>query len=104
LGVAVVVVVAATWLLFLAVLIVDFAGITRRGTFWRWGAIGVLLVESAGVAGTFAQYRGWSSSRIDSVNSITIPLAVAGLVLISVGAVMRARERREAGQPESSGE
>jgi len=98
---AVVIVVAATWLLIPAVLIVDFAGITRRGTFIRWGVIGVLLVESAGVADTFAQYRGWSSSRIDSVNSITIPIAVAGFVLLGIGQVMRAMERRKAGQAES---
>jgi hypothetical protein len=96
-------VLAATWLAILTLVVLEFAGVTRRGTSWRWGGIGVLLVVSAGVADTFAQYRGWSFSRIDSVNSITIPVAVAGFILLSVGTVMRAREQRKRGQAESRG-
>jgi hypothetical protein len=37
---------AAAWLLILTVLVLDFAGILRRGTYWRLQGTGLLLMFS----------------------------------------------------------
>jgi hypothetical protein len=88
-----VIVFAAFWLLLVTVLVRDFVGTTRRGTSWRRGKIGWLLVFSASLANSFTEYRGWSSSGLDTVRWITVPLGLAGFVLLGIGTVMRARQR-----------
>ena len=85
---------AALWLVALTMVVLNFAGI-RRGTTRRrqetgWlsmlPGIGWVLAVSALLANTFAQYRGWSSSR---VHSLLDPVVLAALVLtIGPGVVL----------------
>lgn len=82
---------AAVWLLILTVLVLDFAGIVRRGAAWRWQGTGLLLMFSAMLVNTFAQYRGWSSSW---VHSLMWPVMLAAFVLLISGPVVMARKRR----------
>ena len=96
-------VLAAFCLVIATVLVRDFAGTTRRGTSWRCGTIGWLLVLSASLANWLTEYRGWSSSGLDTARWITVPLALAGFVLLGISTVMWARERREARQAGSAG-
>jgi uncharacterized membrane protein YhaH (DUF805 family) len=97
------IVLAASWLVILTILVLDFAGRTRRGTFWRWQGTGFLLMIGDSLANEFAEYRGWSPSRLDTLNWITLPLGLAGLVLVGIGTAKLLRERRKARQAESPG-
>jgi hypothetical protein len=95
---------AALWLVALAMVVLNFVGV-RRGTTRRWQGtswlsvlqgIGWLLLASAGLVNTFAQYRGWSSSR---VHLFLDPVLLASLVLIGAGMMdARRRRARQAGQ------
>jgi hypothetical protein len=90
---------AVLWLFILTMLVLDFAGIARRGAGWRCQGIGLLLMLSAMLINTFAQYRGWSSSR---VHSLMWPVLLAAFVLVISGSVMTVRKRRrvpQAGYP-----
>lgn len=91
-----VIVLGAIWLLIATLLVRDFAGFTRKGTSWRLGIIGLLLVIGASLTNSFTQDRGWSSAQLDTVRWITVPLGLAGFVLVGINAVMWARQRREA--------
>jgi hypothetical protein len=101
---------AALWLVALTTVVLNFAGI-RRGTAWRWQGtgwlpmlpgIGWLLMVSTMLVNTFAQYRGWSSSR---VHSFLDPVLLAALVLtIAPVAVPMARKRRRAQRDGHPGE
>ena len=73
-----VIVLAAFCLVIATVLVRDFAGTTRRGTSWRCGTIGWLLVFSASLANWLTGYRGCSSSGLDTARWITVPLRLAG--------------------------
>jgi hypothetical protein len=95
---------AASWLLILTTLVLDFAGIRRRGTAWRWQGTGLLVMNSAVLANEFLEFRGWSSSRLDTVHSITTPVTLAGAATLGIGLVILFRERRDARQAESAGE
>jgi hypothetical protein len=95
---------AATLLLILTVLALNFAGMTRRGTFWRWAGAGLGLMTGASLGNSFAEYRGWSSSRLDTLHWSTLPLGLAGLVLLGIGTVMLFRERRKPGRAEPPGQ
>ena len=57
---------AAFWLFVLTLLVQDYVGLRRGGTFW-W-----LLVVGASLANPFAEY--WSPSRFDTVRWFTVPL------------------------------
>ncbi len=83
---------AVLCLLILTVLVLDFAGIVRRGTAWRWQGTGLLLMFRAMLINTFAQYRGWSTSW---VHSLMWPVTLAGLVLVG-GSLVMGRKRRRA--------
>jgi hypothetical protein len=86
--VAGVIVLAALWLVTVTVLVRDFGGSTRKGISWRRGTIGWLLVLSASLVN--------SSTGLDAVRWITVPLALAGFVLLGISTVMRVRQRRAA--------
>ena len=90
---------AASWLLLLTVLVLEFAGIRRRGTAWRWQGTGLLIMNTAALIYTFAQVRGWSYARLDTLISITFPVTLAGgaFFVIGVAVLVRAggRARRD---------
>jgi hypothetical protein len=86
---------AVLWPLILTVLVLDFAGIVRCGTAWRWQGTGLLLMFSPTLINTSAQYGGWSSSWI---HSLTWPVTLAGLVLVIGGSLVMGRKRRRAPQ------
>jgi hypothetical protein len=62
---------AAFWLFVLTLLVQDYVGLRRGGTFWWWVRIGWLLVVGASLANPFAEY--WSPSRFDTVRWFTVP-------------------------------
>jgi hypothetical protein len=82
------VVLAGSWLLLLTVLALDFTGVWRRGTAWRWQGTGLLVMNSAALAYTFAQTRGWSYTRLDMLDSVTFPVTLAGGALFVIGVVV----------------
>lgn len=84
---------AALWLLILTVLVLDVLGIVRRGAAWRWQGIGLLLIFSALLINTFAQYRRWSGGW---VHSLMWPVMLAAFALIISGSVVMVRKRRRA--------
>jgi uncharacterized membrane protein YhaH (DUF805 family) len=88
-----VIVFAAVWLLTLTALMLDFAGILRRGTFWRLQGTGLLLMFSVLLISTFARYLGWS---IGWVHPLMWPAILAGLVFVISGLVVEGRKRRRA--------
>ena len=94
----------ASWLLILTALVLDFAGIRRRGTAWRWQGTGLLVMNGAILVNTFLEFRGWSYSRLDTVRSITPPIVLAGAATFGIGVVVLFRERRKTRQAESPGE
>jgi len=87
---------ATTLLLISTALVLEFAGMTRRATFWRWTGAGLGLMTGASLGNSFAEYRGWSPSRLHTLQWSTLPLGLAGFVLVVIGTVMLFRERRKA--------
>jgi hypothetical protein len=95
-GRAALITVAVSWLSLLTGLVLDFAGIWRRGTAWRWQGTGLLVMNSAALVYTFAQVRGWSYTRLDTLISITLPVTLAGGAIFVIGMVVLVRARRAA--------
>jgi hypothetical protein len=86
-----------TWIVLLTTVVLDFAGLRRRrGPSWRWQGTGLLLCNGAVLASAFANYRQWPDRRLVSLNSITLPVLMAGLVIFLIGIVALSRERRRA--------
>ena len=101
---------AALWLFALTMVVLNVVGI-RRGTTrrrqetgWLYLLLGIgwMLTVSAMLANAFAQYRGWSSSR---VHSFLDPVLLAALVLtIGPVVVLMARKRHRARRDGHPGE
>lgn len=89
-------VLAGSGLLILTVLVLDLTGVLHRGTGFRWQAVGLLSIYIAVGPIGFAHLRGWTDSRIRSLESVTIPLMLAGFALFLVGLGVHTRERRKA--------
>lgn len=87
---------SASWLLLLTALVLEFAGIRRRGTAWRWQGTGLLVMNSAALVYTLAQVRGWSYTRLDTIDSITFPVTLAGGAIFVIGLVVLIRAGRRA--------
>jgi hypothetical protein len=94
------------WLFALSLVVLDFAGIPIP--MWRsngrWQGIGWLLLCSVMLVKDFVEYRGWSSSRFHTVQSITSPILLVALVLMGIGLMISLRGRRKSRQAESPGE
>jgi hypothetical protein len=61
---------------------------------------GLLVMNSAPLIYTFAQVRGWSYARLDTVDSITFPVTLAGAAIFAIGMVVLVKARRRA-RPEA---
>ena len=85
---------AVSWLVLLAVLGLDFTGVRPRGTAWRWQGTGLLVMNSAVLVRTLAQFRGWSYTRLDTLDSVSFPVTLAGGAIFVVGLVLLARAGR----------
>ena len=89
-----VVALAAAWLLTVAVLVLDLTGRWRRGTYFRWQVVGILLGIGAALTSAFAQLRGWPAGQLHGLRMIADPVIVAGAALVVVAASAQLRARR----------
>jgi len=94
-----VVVLAAAWLLVLAVLVLDLTGLWRRGAYFRWQGAGVLLINGVVLASAFAEFRGWPASRLHVLRMATFPLMLPGFALLLTGILVYGRARRDIAMP-----
>ncbi len=97
-GLVALIVLTAGWLVILAALVLDFAGVLRRrgGASWRWMAVGLLVSDSSGLVNTFARVRGWSYGRELALDRVTLLVTLTGAVIAVAGAVVGGRERGRA--------
>jgi hypothetical protein len=84
-------------------LLTEPARLLLRRSGGRWHGTGFLLLCSVMLVKDFVEYRGWSSSRFHTVQSITSPVLLVALVLMGIGLVISLRELRKTRQAESLG-
>lgn len=82
---------AAGWVLLLAVVVADFAGIWRRGKAFRWQGAGLLIGSSVTLVDSWAQARGGPYPRTP-LHSFTWPLLLTGFALFLFGLRVQFRE------------
>jgi Protein of unknown function (DUF2637) len=75
------------------VLLLDLAGLRRRGHYFRWQAAGILLAMTAMLASEFAEQRGWPPSHLHAVKLIAVPAMLTGAALLATGLLVQARAR-----------
>ena len=96
---------AAACILLLTTLMLDFAGIRRRGTYYRWQGSGLLIIISAGMISTIAHLRGWSHDQlVDVIDPITGLMGLTGAALVVRGLVVWVSEPRRGKQAGNPGE
>jgi hypothetical protein len=89
-------VLAGSWLLILAVLMLDLTAVLHRGTGFRWQATGLLVMSTAGDASAFAHHHGWAGSPIRVLDWATLPVMLAGFATLIVGLRIWSRETSKA--------
>jgi hypothetical protein len=94
---------AAVWILILTTLVLDFAGIWRRGTAWRWQGTGILIMNGVVLVNSYADARGGPYPRTP-LHSFTWPIILTGFALLGIGLVVSAREPRRARRARHSAE
>jgi hypothetical protein len=75
-----------SWLLIIAVLVLDLVGILHRGTGFRLQAVGLLVMDTAQVVSMLAHLHSHG----------IFPVLFVGFALFAGGLVVSARERRTA--------
>jgi len=80
-------------LVILTLLVLDLAGILRRGTSFGWQAVGLLFMSGVGAANTFCHLHKWTGGQISAFESATFPLLLAGFALFMLGVAVQTRER-----------
>ena len=91
------VVVAGSWLLILTVLVLDLAGVLRRGTGFRWQAVGLLIISTAvGIGGIALRYR---RSEFGALGSIIFPVMLIGFAVFGTGLAIQVKDRRRGPAP-----
>jgi hypothetical protein len=91
---------AAVWILLLTTVVLDFAGIWRRPTAWRWQGTGLLISNGVVLVNSYANARGGPYPRTP-LHSFTWPVLLAGLALLVIGLVVQARGLAVNGRPGS---
>jgi hypothetical protein len=81
-----------SWLLILTVLVLDLTGVLHRGTCFRWQATGLLIMNTAGEASSFAHHHGWMGSQTLVLDWATLAAMLAGFATLVVGLKIQARE------------
>ena len=84
---------AASWILLLAAVVADFAGLWRRGKGWRLQGIGLLIMNGLTLADSYADARGGPSPRLP-LHSFTLPALVTGFALFLIGLRVQFRQPR----------
>jgi hypothetical protein len=91
--------IAGSWFLILTVLVLDLAGVLRRGTGFRWQAGGLLIINAAVAISGFARlHRG---SEFSALHSITLPVIVIGFAIFGMGLAIQVKGRRTERNPAS---
>ena|SRR5579871_3038347 len=88
---------AAGWVLLVAVVVSDFAGIWRRGKAFRWQGAGLLIGSTVTLVDAWAEARGGPYPRTP-LHSFTWPLLVTGFTLFLIGLRVQSRESRRKGR------
>ena len=83
-----------SWLIIAALLVLELAGVLRRGAPFLWQAIGLLIVDSAVAVSGLTHRYGWSGGPIAALQKVTIPAELAGLALVMIGVFVHASRRR----------
>lgn len=92
-----VVALSAAWLVALAAQVLDMTGVWRRGAYFRWQGLGVLIGIGGELTSAFAQLRGWPASQLHGLRMITDPVIVVGAALLLIATVVQAGARRANG-------
>jgi hypothetical protein len=83
---------AGSWLVIVAVLVLDLTGVLHRGTGFRWQATGLLVMNTAVDATSFAHHHGWRFSQLIALGWATNAAILAGFATFIVGLVLQWRE------------
>lgn len=94
---------AATWIFLLTTVVLDFAGILRRGKAWRCLGTGLLIMNGVALVNAYADARGGPYPRTP-LHSFTWPVLLAGFALLLIGVRALLREPRRPGRARRSGE
>lgn len=89
-------VLVGSWLVVLAMLVLELVGVLHRGIGFRCQATGLLVIATAVCALGFAHLHGWTGSQLHAVQSGSWPVMLAGFVAIIVGVIIQEMERRKA--------
>jgi hypothetical protein len=98
--VALLILLGFAWLLVLTALVLDLAGIMRRGTARRLQGLGMLVAISPMLVRQFLEYRGWSATRLTAFDTTTGPIIPVGIVLLVIGLVLASTERKASRSPQ----
>jgi hypothetical protein len=92
-------VLAGSWFLILTVLVLDLVGVLRRGTGFRWQAVGLLIINTAvGISGFALLYR---RSEFSALQSIIFPVILIGIAIFGMGLAIQVKGRRGKRRPAS---
>jgi len=91
------------WLFILTTVVLNFAGIWRRRTAWRWQGTGILIMNGVVLVNSYEDARGGPYPRTP-FHSFTWPIFLTGFVLLGIGLVIQARGPRRTRWARHSGE
>ena len=89
----------AGWLVVIAVLVLDMAGIRRLGGAGRrWQGAGILLSTSGIMISSWAALRGWPPDGLRRIHPVTVVFVLAGTVILIAGLGIQARSSHGSSQ------
>jgi hypothetical protein len=62
------------------------------------------MMNSSTLASAFLEFRGWPYSRLHAVHLITMPVSLAGGVILAIGLVVLFGQPAKPGRPDSPDE
>lgn len=90
---------ASSWFLILTVLVLDLVGILRRGTGFRWQAVGLLIINTAvGISGFALLHR---RSEFSALQSYIFLVMLVGFAIFGMGIAIQVKGRRGERHPAS---
>jgi hypothetical protein len=92
-------VLAGSWFLILTVLVLDLVGVLRRGTGFRWQAVGLLIINTpVSISGFALLHR---RSEFSALQSYIFPVMLVGFAIFGVGLAIQVKGRRGERHPAS---